>query len=68
MFEIAVSGGIVVAGIYFFKSDGVIPFAHAIWHCFVTAGAAYHYYAVIKYLYASSHVYSASEIVAEKIG
>jgi len=49
--EMALSGFIVISGIFFFKADGMIPFAHAIWHCFVAAGAAFHYYAILKYLY-----------------
>lgn len=67
MVEVAISGALAVSGIYFFKSDGVIPFAHAIWHCFVTAGAAFHSYAVFKYLYPTSLVISSSDIMAEKV-
>lgn len=50
--ELACGGLIYCTGILFFKSDGVIPFAHAIWHVFVALAAAVHYYAIWKYLYA----------------
>jgi monocyte-to-macrophage differentiation protein len=44
-------GGLVfLSGIFFFKCDGIIPFAHAIWHCFVFFGAAIHYYAIYNHL------------------
>jgi len=48
--EMAVGGAIYISGIVFFKSDGVIPFAHAIWHCFVFLGALMHFSAVCHYL------------------
>uniref|UniRef100_A0A3B4ADN3 Uncharacterized protein n=1 Tax=Periophthalmus magnuspinnatus TaxID=409849 RepID=A0A3B4ADN3_9GOBI len=49
--ELAVGGLLYAVGVVFFKSDGVVPFAHAIWHLFVAAGAGVHYYAIWKYLY-----------------
>lgn len=48
--EVAIGGGVYIAGVVFFKCDGVIPFAHAIWHCFVFLGALIHFNAVCRYL------------------
>ncbi len=53
LFELAFGGLVYCLGVVFFKSDGVIPFAHAIWHVFVALAAAIHYYAIWKYLYRS---------------
>lgn len=49
--ELAAGGVFYVVGVVFFKSDGLVPFAHAIWHLFVAAGAGIHYYAIWTYLY-----------------
>lgn len=49
--ELAMGGVLYVVGVVFFKSDGLVPFAHAIWHLFVAAGASVHYYAIWRYLY-----------------
>ncbi|KAK3532481.1 hypothetical protein QTP86_018551 [Hemibagrus guttatus] len=56
--ELSMGGVFYCLGVVFFKSDGLVPFAHAIWHVFVAVGAAIHYYAIWKYLYAtgSSHM------------
>uniref|UniRef100_A0A674DUA7 Monocyte to macrophage differentiation associated 2 n=1 Tax=Salmo trutta TaxID=8032 RepID=A0A674DUA7_SALTR len=48
--ELAVGEIFYVVGVAFFKSDGVVPFAHAIWHLFVAMGAATHYYAIWRHL------------------
>ncbi|KAI2667030.1 Monocyte to macrophage differentiation factor [Labeo rohita] len=53
LYELAFGGLVYCLGVVFFKSDGVIPFAHAIWHVFVALAAAIHYYAIWKYLYRS---------------
>uniref|UniRef100_A0A8C1CQM5 Monocyte to macrophage differentiation-associated n=1 Tax=Cyprinus carpio carpio TaxID=630221 RepID=A0A8C1CQM5_CYPCA len=53
LYELAFGGLVYCLGVVFFKSDGVIPFAHAIWHVFVALAAAIHYYAIYEYLYHS---------------
>uniref|UniRef100_A0A183SLS2 Monocyte to macrophage differentiation factor 2 n=1 Tax=Schistocephalus solidus TaxID=70667 RepID=A0A183SLS2_SCHSO len=49
--HVALQGGLFyLFGIIFFKMDGRIPLAHAIWHCFVASGAYTHFVAIDTYL------------------
>lgn len=49
--ELKLGGLIYVLGLVFFKSDGRIPCAHAIWHLFVAAAAGFHYYAILSHVF-----------------
>jgi monocyte-to-macrophage differentiation protein len=49
--ELKIGGLFYILGVVFFKADGKIPCAHAIWHIFVVMAAAVHYYAILNYLY-----------------
>lgn len=40
--QIALGGFFFLSGIIFFKLEGYLPFAHAIWHIFVFLGTYYH--------------------------
>lgn len=51
MGELKIGGLLYIVGIVFFKSDGVCPFAHAIWHLFVVLAAGVHYFAILNNLY-----------------
>ncbi|KAL3875795.1 hypothetical protein ACJMK2_033711 [Sinanodonta woodiana] len=58
VFELALGGMTYITGVIFFKCDGIIPFAHAIWHCFVIMGAMFHFYAINTYLIGAKEVES----------
>ncbi|XP_017889068.1 monocyte to macrophage differentiation factor 2 isoform X1 [Ceratina calcarata] len=49
--ELKLGGLFYVLGLVFFKCDGRIPFAHAIWHLFVAVAAGYHYYAILSHVF-----------------
>ncbi|CAM9306514.1 monocyte to macrophage differentiation factor 2-like isoform X1 [Lethenteron reissneri] len=51
VWELALGGALYALGVVFFKSDGLVPFAHAIWHVFVVLGATVHYFAIWRHLY-----------------
>jgi len=51
LWELKLGGACYMIGIIFFKCDGRIPLAHAIWHIHVAMGASIHYYAVFSYLF-----------------
>lgn len=51
MSELKLGGLLYILGVCFFKADGSIPCAHAIWHLFVVLAASVHYFAILNYLY-----------------
>ncbi|CAG0922034.1 unnamed protein product [Notodromas monacha] len=52
--ELGIGGLFYIIGMVFFKSDGRIPFAHAIWHLHVICGSSLHYSAICRYLLGGS--------------
>lgn len=51
MEDLKLGGILYLIGVFFFKSDGRIPFAHAIWHVFVALAATVHYLAILRHLF-----------------
>ncbi|XP_050091235.1 monocyte to macrophage differentiation factor [Anopheles aquasalis] len=62
MAELKFGGILYIAGILFFKADGLIPFAHAIWHMFVVIAACVHYFAILTHLFPLSPPVIANEV------
>ncbi|KAG5673971.1 hypothetical protein PVAND_003967 [Polypedilum vanderplanki] len=54
MVELEIGGIFYFVGVIFFKSDGKLSCAHAIWHLFVGIAAAIHYFAILNHLYVSA--------------
>lgn len=48
--ELKIGGACYIIGLIFFKLDGRVPLAHAIWHLHVAMGASIHYYGVFIHL------------------
>lgn len=45
-----VAGGLAyTVGVVFFVLDSRLPYAHTVWHGFVAAGTAFHFFAVLSY-------------------
>ncbi|KAI5638470.1 hypothetical protein NE865_08936 [Phthorimaea operculella] len=51
MSDLKLGGILYLVGVFFFKSDGRIPFAHAIWHVFVALAASVHFLAIQRHLF-----------------
>jgi hemolysin III len=48
--ELLVAGGLAyTTGVIFFALDSRLRYAHAVWHAFVAAGTACHFFAVLGY-------------------
>jgi hemolysin III len=45
------AGGVLyTVGVLFLMNDRKFPYLHAIWHLFVMLAAAFHYYAILRYV------------------
>ncbi|KAF4522073.1 hypothetical protein B566_EDAN004056 [Ephemera danica] len=53
--ELKLGGLFYILGVMFFKMDGRIPCAHALWHIFVVLGAGVHYFAILDHLFPEKH-------------
>ena len=65
--ELAIGGLMYAVGVIFFKSDGIVPFAHAIWHSFVFIGASFHFVAVCRHLLVDPSSLSSSMLVGGSV-
>ena len=61
--ELKQGGAIYLIGVVFFKLDGRLPLAHAIWHLHVVIASMIHYSAVAHYLI-GPHLASSEDEVA----
>lgn len=61
--ELKLGGLFYILGLVFFKSDGRIPCAHAIWHIFVAVAAGFHYYAILNHVFPVSDMPSLSKLL-----
>lgn len=63
--ELKIGGLLYLVGVFFFKADGKLSCAHAIWHLFVVLAASVHYFAILKHLYSEQYIHdhTASENV-----
>ena len=50
-FFLALGGIFYTSGVYFYLNDKKNVYFHGIWHVFVIAGSAAHYYGIAKYVY-----------------
>jgi hemolysin III len=46
----ALGGICYTAGVYFYAKDKQVPYYHTVWHLFVLAGSAFHYFAITLYV------------------
>lgn len=63
-FELKLGGIIYLIGVVFFKCDGKVCCAHAIWHIFVVLAASIHYFAILKYLFSDQKIHEHLELYA----
>ena len=61
--ELQQGGVIYLLGVVFFKLDGRLPLAHAIWHIHVVVGSMIHYWAVSDYLIGPQSIETVENIV-----